>query len=318
MQVQYLQREKMASLGQLTAGIAHEINNPLAYATSNVAFARENLMRIALAPELVQARALLASDLAPELAWQRFAPMLEKLRTSPLAALDTADFAHDAESEPPSERIELARKFVDFMFERLRPQSDALLQLQTVLDRAAEGVERVKQIVLDLRTFSRLDEAECQLADLDASIAATLALTRHLAKETSVSVEFVPGMKERFACRVSQINQVVMNLVVNAIQASAQGQSVRVSTHDEPRSVTIEVLDRGAGIAPEHLSRIFDPFFTTKPPGEGIGLGLSLCYRIIADHGGRIDVESEPGKGTCFRVRLPRRAQEDTGACCHE
>ncbi len=308
-----LEREKMASLGQLTAGIAHEINNPLAYAISNVALGRERLDALYASERAARAFAACergsdAQVLADVLAY------VAELSTRPRFREDGAAFRADLTglSEPDAAR--LARRFMDYMaghFGRELGDGDrasAIPAIDALLARAEDGLARVTKIVLDLRAFSRLDAAQEQAVDLDEEIERTLAILTHLAKERRVRVEQLRGMRAPYACYPARLGQVVLNLVTNALQATDADGAVTIETRDEEAGVTIAVRDTGRGIASALLPRIFDPFFTTKPVGQGVGLGLSITYRIVEEHGGRIDVESREGVGTCFSVRLPRRA----------
>jgi len=179
-----------------------------------------------------------------------------------------------------------------------------------------EGIGRVRQIVQDLKDFSRIDAGQEWLwADLHKGIDSTLNIaTSEVRYKADVIKEYAEIPQIR--CLPSQINQVVMNLVVNAAHAMGDGRrgQIIVRTGSEGGRVWFEVADNGSGIAPEHLPRIFDPFFTTKPVGQGTGLGLSLSYGIVQRHGGCIEVESQPGRGTCFRVTLPIEGGSDEAA----
>jgi len=159
-------------------------------------------------------------------------------------------------------------------------------------------------IVTNLRTFARLDEAEWKTADLREGMDSTLALVEHLHRgriEIVREYATVPPI----ACHPGQLNQVFMNLLVNAIQAIDGPGTIHVRLGVEDRSLRIDVEDTGAGIAPEHLDRVFDPGFTTKGVGVGTGLGLAICHRIVEAHAGTIGVTSRPGVGSMFTVRLP-------------
>ena len=156
----------------------------------------------------------------------------------------------------------------------------------------------------NLRDFARLDESERQDADLNAGIVATLQILRSRARERDVTIETDLGDIPVVDCYAAQVNQVVMNLVANAIDACGPGGRVTVGTRSEKTGVAIRVEDTGHGIDPSILAKIFDPFFTTKPQGQGTGLGLSISYGIVQAHGGRIDVEPV-NPGTRFLVHLP-------------
>jgi two-component system NtrC family sensor kinase len=167
-----------------------------------------------------------------------------------------------------------------------------------------DGLKRVRDIVQALKDFSHVGETEWQVADLHRGLDSTLSIVANELK-FKAAIEKHYGVLPQIPCLASQLNQVFMNLLVNAGQAIKESGLIRIRTGAEGAWVWVEVGDNGSGIAPEHLSRIFEPFFTTKPVGSGTGLGLSLSYGIVNKHGGRIDVASELGKGTRFTVWLP-------------
>jgi signal transduction histidine kinase len=175
----------------------------------------------------------------------------------------------------------------------------------TLLDESREGTSRVMPIVRDLKNFSRAgDDLEWQRADLHAGLDSTLNIVQNELKyKAEVVKEY--GALPAVECLPSQLNQVFMNLLVNAGQAIIGHGKVTIATGKEGSSVWIRIGDNGPGIAPENLKRIFDPFFTTKPVGQGTGLGLSMSYGIVAKHHGRIEVASQPGEGTSFCIWLP-------------
>jgi signal transduction histidine kinase len=173
-----------------------------------------------------------------------------------------------------------------------------------LLSRSREGTERVKKIVQDLRTFSRMDQAELQDASLHEEIDRTLALMEPRFKN-GVLVERDYGDIPRVRCYAGQLNQVFLNLLMNACDAMHDQGRISIRTRRGPLGVRLEFSDDGPGIPESVRSRIFDPFFTTKPVGEGTGLGLSLSHGIIERHGGSIHVESEPGSGSTFVIDLP-------------
>jgi PAS domain S-box-containing protein len=265
-QSQLVQAEKLAALGQLVAGVAHEINNPLSYVSNNVAVLQRDVAAL---------RDLLAlyRGVEPVLAVHR--PDLHA-RLRELA--DTIDLQYTLDNLGP------------------------------LMNRSRDGLKRIQQIVKDLRDFARLDESALDDVDLNAGIESTLNIIRSRARKQQVELVLVPAVLPPVNCYPAKVNQVVLNLVANAIDACNAGGKVTVRTEAADNGVEIHVLDTGRGIPPEIRERIFDPFFTTKPPGQGTGLGLSISYRIVEDHGGHIDFESEPGKGTHFVVRLPLKA----------
>ncbi|MFC3380182.1 ATP-binding protein [Rugamonas sp. CCM 8940] len=267
-QQQLLQSEKLASIGQLAAGVAHEINNPIGYIFSNFGTLQTYLAQLFDMLDVYQQAEASVGD--PEMA----------------------------------ARLRAMRDDIDLGF--LREDIPALMT------ESKEGIVRVRHIVQDLKDFSRVDaNQEWVWANLHQGIDSTLNI---VANEVKYKAEVVKeyGDIPDIECLPLQINQVVMNLVVNAAHAigAERGRiAVRTGVLDAEQ-VWIEVEDNGSGISPEALSRIFDPFFTTKAVGKGTGLGLSLAYGIVQKHAGRIEVDTELGRGTRFRVLLPVRHSE--------
>lgn len=258
-QRQLLQSEKMAAIGQLAAGIAHEINNPVGFVHSNLS-------------------------------------ALKNYTTQLLALIDTYE-ANQPQSGPGCEAVKQARQAADFDF--LREDLPALLK------ESEDGLARVTKIVRDLKDFSHVDESEYQATDLNAGMESTLNVVWNELKYKAEVVREYGGIP-LVECVPAQINQVFMNLLVNAAQAIEERGTITVRSGHDGDEVWMEVADTGKGIPPEIQKRIFEPFFTTKPVGKGTGLGLSLSYDIVVKkHGGRIDVSSVPGKGSTFRIGLP-------------
>lgn len=260
-QQQVLQADKMASIGQLAAGVAHEINNPVGYINSNIG------------------------------ALKRYVHDLFRV-------LDLyAELETELRSPADANRIHALKDEVDLTYLRE--------DMQNLVKETQEGVTRVKQIVQDLKDFAHVDEAEWQWADLHKGIDSTLNIVHNEIKyKANVIKEY--GDLPPVECIASQVNQVFMNIFVNAAHAIQEFGSITIRTGAKGKDwVYVAICDTGKGIAPEHRERIFDPLFTTKPVGEGTGLGLSLSYSIVNKHGGHIDVDSELGVGTTFTVWLP-------------
>jgi signal transduction histidine kinase len=271
-QVAMVESEKLASVGQLAAGMAHEINNPLAFVINNMAVLQRDVRAV---QQLIEIYA----------------------RADPTLA------AHDSV---------LLNELAEF-----REQLDLgylLPNLRELIARSRDGLRRIQEIVRGLRDFARLDESDLHEVDLNEGIQSTMHIVEGRARDKGVRLELVlsPSLP-RVACYPAKINQVVLNLVANAIDACPANSDAHVTvrsdirreTDTSPGEVCIEVSDTGVGIDPTIRGRLFEPFFTTKPPGEGTGLGLSISYGVVRDHGGRIDVESEKNCGSTFRVRLP-------------
>ena len=257
-----MQSEKMASIGQLAAGVAHEINNPIGFIFSNFGTLERYLADLF---EMLAAY----EEAESALAGNPVAARLKELR----------------------EKIEL-----DYLKE----------DIPTLMAESKDGITRVRNIVQNLKDFSRVDTSQkWVLADLHHGIDSTLNIVNNEIKyKADVVKEY--GQLPDIECLPSELNQVFMNLLVNAAHAiRADRGTITIRTGANDTQVWVEVQDTGEGIAKENLGRIFDPFFTTKPVGKGTGLGLSLSYGIVKKHLGSIDVTSEPGEGTCFRVTLP-------------
>jgi PAS domain S-box-containing protein len=267
MHARVVQSEKLASLGLLSAGVAHEINNPLAYVANNLAVLGRDV------------RGLKGLVAAYE----------EALATAePARAEKVADIARLAEE-------------VDLTYIREN--------IERILESTRQGIKRVADIVQNLRSFARLDQATLDRVNLHDAILGSLELIRGRLSRRQIAVEQQFGELPPVLCAPAQMNQVFLNLLVNAMQAvEATGRGdgrIEIRTRAAAGEVVVEVADNGCGIPPEVLPRIFDPFFTTKVLGEGTGLGMSISHGIVADHGGRIEVESTPGQGACFRVIVP-------------
>ncbi|MCB9164722.1 MAG: GHKL domain-containing protein [Flavobacteriales bacterium] len=269
-QTQLVNAEKMASLGQLTAGIAHEINNPINFITSNIQPLRRNITEIVEVMQEYRA-------MRPEEAGEKLRQLKER--------------------------------------ERQLGIGESIDELDDIIGSISEGSKRTAEIVRGLRNFSRLDEDDLKESDLREGINSTLALLAPQFRD-KVEIKAELGDLPLVECFPGKINQVLMNLLTNAIQASLARTDgitpkVEVTVGFEDHTVQVVIADNGIGMSAETQARMFDPFFTTKPVGEGTGLGLAIVYGIIQDHHGDIQVDSVLGEGTSVRISLPIRHTQD-------
>jgi signal transduction histidine kinase len=267
LQAQIIHSEKMASLGQLAAGVAHELNNPAGFIYGNMEMLRT-----------------CAAGLERLLSFYDNVPLPESLRAQVKAIKEETDYEH------------------------------ALEDLKSIINDCYSGAERIRDIVQNLRLFSRLDEAEYKKVDLHEGLESTIRLLSQYYSSGRITLERDYAQLPLVDCYAGQLNQVWMNLLTNAAQTIGSEGRVRVATREENGMAVVSISDTGEGIAPEHLKKIFDPFFTTKPIGEGTGLGLSITYGIIERHGGSITVKSRPGEGTTFTITIPIDALSSAGA----
>lgn len=269
--IQLLQSEKMASVGQLAAGVAHEINNPTGFVSSNLKTLVDYQNDI---NGLIKQYRKLIADLK-----------------------DTIDRENRPSfiTEQLERIITLEREVdVDFIMD----------DIQDLIKDCKEGTERIKKIVLDLKDFAHPSVDKAQSTDINKGIESTLNVVwNELKYKATVTKDYgdLPPVK----CYPQQLNQVFMNIFVNAVQAIKERGEIRISTEPGDGHVEIKISDTGVGIPKENISKIFDPFFTTKEVGKGTGLGLNVAYNIIKKHKGIIAVKSEVGKGTTFIIRLP-------------
>ena len=271
LQARIVQAEKLASLGLMSAGVAHEINNPLAYVANNLAVLERDIRGLTALVAAYEAAQAILESARPDLAAQ------------------VAQLAEEIDLPYVKEHIE------------------------QIVSSTRQGVKRVADIVQNLRGFARLDQAAVGLVNLHDAITSSLEMIRGRLGRRHIVVEQQFGDLPLVMCAPAQINQVFLNLLVNALQAieatSKGGGRIEIRTRAAGDEVIVEVADDGRGIPAELLPRIFDPFFTTKAVGEGTGLGLSISHGIVSDHGGRIEVENTPGQGSRFRVILPIRGK---------
>jgi two-component system NtrC family sensor kinase len=260
---QLLQNEKMASIGQLAAGVAHEINNPMGFISSNLGTMAKYLDRFS---GFIDAQSTVIQEVAPP--------------------------------EQQAEITQMRQKFkLDFILDDAR----------NLLTESMDGAERVKIIVQNLKSFSRVDEAESKLVDLHECLESTIMIAwNELKYKTKLIKEYgeLPPVK----CHPQQLNQVFLNMLVNAAHAIETQGEITIKTWAEEKHVCIAISDTGGGIPEEIRNRIFEPFFTTKEVGKGTGLGLSISYDIINKHNGTIEVASKLGEGTTFTIKLPIEA----------
>lgn len=268
-----VQSEKMATIGLLAAGIAHEINNPIAFIGSNLSIIRDYLKSLKSLDEKFRAMESFLENLDHE---------------------EGQTVLKDIRSCRDEHQIEMI-----------------LEDFEDITSESLEGIERVKTIVSDLKVFSRIDTPESGLLNINEAIDITLNILKNELKYT-IDIQKKFGDIPAITCYPQKISQVFMNLIVNASQAIEGKGEIIISTEQvekgrrsEDQFVRVTIEDTGCGIPQENIKKLFDPFFTTKPVGTGTGLGLSIVYEIIKVHNGEIDVESQPGKGSKFKVMIP-------------
>lgn len=265
-QKQLIHNEKMASIGQLAAGVAHEINNPTGFISSNLYTMKEYLA-------------------VYKLLFYKMDHLIELLQI------------HNSDSvRSVIEEIIKFQKKEDFTF--------ILEDACKLLDESIDGARRIKEIVLGLRNFARPSNSEYKLANINTAIEDAVRLTINELKYKCELVKKLGDLPD-IPCRLDQLTQVFVNLLVNASQAIEEHGIVKVKTELNKEYVVISFYDNGSGIPEENLDKLFDPFFSTKEVGKGTGLGLSISHGIIEKHKGTIEVSSTLGEGTCFIIRLP-------------
>ena len=264
-QEQLLQSDKMASVGQLAAGVAHEINNPVGFVNSNMSSLQNYVTTLF---DVIDQYQGVFSSLNLSKETQSTIASINKNAALAFVKEDVADLVHES----------------------------------------LDGLKRVRDIVQSLKDFSHVGETEWQEADIHRGLDSTLNIVKNEIKYKAI-VEKHYGSLPLVQCVISQLNQVFMNFLVNASHSIKEKGVITISTGNEVNDgepwVWIEIGDTGCGIPKDHLHRIFEPFFTTKPIGSGTGLGLSLAYGIVNNHGGKITLRSVVGEGTCFTIHLP-------------
>lgn len=272
-QSQLLQTEKLASIGQLAAGVAHEINNPVGYIKSNLNAIRsygKDLTR--LLTVYLRLEEMVRNDEEPDKDRARLLDDIARLRVD-------IDLSYILEDSPH------------------------------VIEESLEGIERVIGIVSDLKNFAHLDGDEFEAADINSGLESTLNIVWNELKYKAEVIRDLQPLPE-VMCYPQRLNQVFMNMLINAAQAIEKKGVIHLASRAAKDHVVIIISDNGRGIEPGELDRIFDPFYTTKKVGKGTGLGLNVAYNIIKSHQGSIEVESTPGKGTIFTIRIPINAEE--------
>ncbi|MBI2276375.1 MAG: sensor histidine kinase [Dechloromonas sp.] len=269
-QQQLAQAEKMASLGQLVAGVSHQMNTPIAFSHNNIRLAIEGLKELA----------------------------------QPLAfASHVAQLANDLPAD--RNRLELDLGAFRGSIPTMAGASEAgLKEIGQMLDDVQGGLEQMRELVENLRNFTHLDRSKVVRTDINETLKTVIYIARSSIPSGIRIVEQL-GEIPAIACNPSQLNQVFLNLITNAAQAIPEQGEIRIRTALAGRQVVVEVSDDGTGIPDHVMPHIFETYFTTKPKGEGTGLGLAIAQDIVRNHGGTIAVTSQTGQGTCFTVTLP-------------
>lgn len=267
-QMALVQSEKMASLGQMVAGIAHEINTPLGYVQNNVAIGQDLFVQVQTM--LAGYEALVDNLLNEQASEEQIAEQMQQI----------AELRADVNAQ------------------------EMLGEMHGLMGDSLYGIAQISELVLNLKNFSRMDAATTEAVSLNDCIESALNIGRNVLKN-KVEVIRELGELPLLTCAPSQLNQVFLNLFTNAAQAIEGQGKLHIKSWATDEAVHIHVTDNGKGIPQENLTRIFDPFFTTKPVGEGTGLGLAITHQIIQKHGGEIRVESKLGEGTRFHIQFP-------------
>ena len=271
LEAQLLQSEKMASIGRLAAGVAHEINNPTGFVSSNLKTLSdyiEDIMGL----------------------FKEYRKLISNLKKN-------SDICG-----PLSEISEQLKRIVDL--ENEVDLEFVLKDIFDLIDESKEGAERIKKIVQDLKDFAHPGQDKPKFADINQNIDSTVNVVwNELKYKADVIKDY--GDLPRVQCYPQLLNQVFMNLLINAVQSIEKRGEINIKTRADNGYVEIKISDTGSGIPKENLNRIFDPFFTTKDVGKGTGLGLNVAYNIIKKHHGKIDVNSGVGKGTTFTIKIP-------------
>lgn len=271
LKAQLLHSEKMASVGQLAAGVAHEINNP-------TGFIRSNLKTLQ-----TYQRDIVAII-------QTYRAFIRLIRRFP------ADDRHDRAMREALEEIEKMEQHMDL---------DLLIEdMVDLVHDCCEGADRIKRIVLDLKRFAHPGDDRMQLIDINAGLESTLNVVHHQLKYKAAVEKCFEAIPPVLGFP-QQLNQVFMNVLINAAQAIEKKGVIKLETRVSEEMVEVLISDDGCGMAPDHVTKIFEPLFTTKAVGEGTGLGMHIAYDIIKNHQGTIGVKSELGRGTTFKIRLP-------------
>lgn len=265
--IKLTQTDKMASIGQLAAGVAHEINNPVGFVNSNINSLGQYLVDL---KTLIQMNHCLTEALPDS----HLSPEILKLKQ------EIQDFSRSIET--------------DFLMK----------DIDELLADCREGLERIKKIVIDLKDFAHPGKKDPERVNVNTGIESTLNVVANELKYKA-RVHRDLGEVPLILAVPQQINQVFLNILVNAAQSMEETGDITIRTRRDEQDVVIEISDTGCGIPPENLTKIFDPFFTTKEIGKGTGLGMHIVYNIVRHHRGTLEVESEVGQGTCFRIRFP-------------
>lgn len=266
-QEQLFLSDKMASIGQLAAGIAHEINNPVGFISSNMEIFQDYIRKYTMILKII-----------------------DKLKRQ----------VEDGDLVKARLTIDELNKFkeennLDYVMNDVNP----------LLDQTAAGIRRINKIVHDLKTFTRADKSDkTQTVKIEEIIEGILSIVNNELKYKAALNKYY-GKTSAISCDIHKIGQVLINILVNAAQAIEGSGTISIKTYQQDKYVCVDIADTGKGIPPENIKKIFDPFFTTKPVGQGTGLGLSISYEIIKNHGGKIDVQSKVGEGTTFTIFLP-------------